>query len=311
MQWKLTAVGAVFCLIAGGGLYSEHLAAERAYQEDLDQQHELALSRILPRTPTEMLRSLHTMVGYKGAGDSAKMGCLLMDEPTRAVFARDHGEPTCEAAMIKLGQQVTDINSYVEFTIDDDKWVRSDKTSGSINGCEVEFGGLFDPKVGDPGPRLGQFHAHRILEKGLMIDGYTPCPPRPPDALPQLPGQPGLVADVLIGYLANGNTVACQMFAESGKKEFAESEGAKDCPEAVQKFRAKVTDPNQYAKPIGGSWTGPHDIQDDMAPVPVYVCELVWSPQNRNPGPAKVANLEVARPKPDAGYWITHFRPCQ
>lgn len=306
MQWKMTTLGVVLCLVAGGGLYSEHLAQLRAEQEDLNQQHEEALSRIMPQSPREMLRSFHTLIAEK----ASKEACYLMDEPTRPVFAKANGEPTCEAAMTKLSQQVTDVNEYIEFTIDDQYVHEEGRTAASIDGCEVKFGGLFNPKLGDPGPRLGQFHAHRILEKGLIVDGYTPCPPRPPNALPALPNYPDSVAEVLVGYLANGNTIACQLFSDSGKTEFAAAEGAKDCPDAVAKFRSKVTDPNQYAQPIGGSWSGPHDITNDMAPVPVYVCQLVWSPKNPNPGPAQVGNLEVVRPQPGAGYWITHFRPC-
>lgn len=309
MQWKMTTLGVVLCLVAGGGLFSEYLDHVRAEEKAAADLHEESLSKILPDSPRTVLRAMQSALTQH----TPDQACMLMDESVRPTFAQAHGEPTCEAAMNKLAAQVTDPNEYVEFSIDNNnqlEWSDGRTQTAFINGCEVTFGGPFNPEIGDPGPRLGQLHMRRILNRGLLVDGYTPCPPQSGKKAPTLPGNPWSISDMLVGYLANGNPLACRLFSDSGQAEFAAANRTANCPDAVAAFRAKVTDPKQYEQPIGGSWVGPYDTTNPNAAVPVYACQLVWSSKNEHPGPAQVGNMEVARAQPGAGYWITHFRPC-
>jgi hypothetical protein len=305
MQWRMITLGAALCLVAAIGISVDQLEQIRAEQRWSEQEDELERSRMLPNTPQEMLRSLHDGI----AQNNTRACGSLMEESARARFAHAHGEPTCEAAITKLSQQVTDTGDYVRFTIDE-RYVRQEVATGGafIDGCQVQFGGLFNPT--DPGPRLGQFHGHRVIAGGgLLIDGYTPCPPRS-NVLAALPSSPTGVGNVLVGYLAYGNDIVCQLFSDSAEAEFAAALNAEDCPEAVARFHSRVTDPDQYARPLGGIWTGPHDLRDDTDPVPVNVCELVWPPNVNRPGPAQVGTLEVTQARSGAGYQITQFRPC-
>jgi hypothetical protein len=321
MQWKLAAVGSVLCMVAGGGLFSQHLDALAAQEVSNQQQHQENLARIMPDTPQEVLRSINKSLATKMPAQA----CLLFEDAQRPVFGKAFGEPTCEAAMFKLAAQVKDINSYVEFNVNWQRDVRLEGDTGAfIDGCAITFGGgILDPENGggDPGPKIGKFHMKRILQRGLMIDGFLPCttaPPPGPGAPPTstgpgpLPTSPRAPVGVLLGYLAKGNDGgACRLFSDAGQKAFAKAQGVADCPTAVATFRMKVTDPDRYGKPIGG------DVTVDPPKNGKFnadACELNWANYTVDgelppPGP-QLGHLVIEHPPGNDGYWITSFSNC-
>ncbi|ONF73950.1 hypothetical protein AVR91_0204265 [Amycolatopsis keratiniphila subsp. keratiniphila] len=319
--------------MAGGGLFAEHLDVLAAEEVSAEQQHQENLARIMPNTPQEMLRSIHDLLAEK---DPAR-ACLLFEDPLRPQFGAAFGEPTCEAAMFKLAAQIKEPNKYVEFNVNWQKDVRLEGDTGAfIDGCAVTFGGgLLDPENGggDPGPKIGKLHMKRILKRGLVVDGFTPCNTAagpggtptpgapPPSAAPPtttgpgpLPTSPRAPAGVLVGYLAKGNDAgACRLFSDSGKAAFAKAQGVADCPAAVAAFRTKITDPDRYGKPIGGDSDatarkgsyGTHDVD---------ACKLNWSNYTVDgemppPGP-QLGRMVVEHPPGNDGYWITGFSNC-
>jgi hypothetical protein len=320
MQWKLAAVGGVLCLAAGGGLVHEHLDTLTAQNVATQQQHQQNLSAILPDTPQKVLRFINQAIAEK---DTVK-ACSMFEQAERPAVARALGAGSCESAMANFAQQVKDVNEFVEFNVDEahDVVLEGD-TGASINGCNITFGGglLGPPVAGDPGPKIGRLHMKRILNRGLLVDGLTPCTPTPgtsPSARPgdtgsvSLPTTPRAPVDALLNYLAQGSADGCQLFSDAGKAAFAKAQGTSDCPAAVTAFRGRITDPRRYGEPIGG------DVNVDQQGSGTFAadaCKLVWAGYTMDgelppPGP-QLGRLVIEHPPGNAGaYWISGYAHC-
>jgi hypothetical protein len=324
MQWKLAAVGGILCLAAGGGLFSEHVASVSAQNvtagQQREQQHQQNLAGILPDTPQKVLRSIHTAL----AEHDTVRACSAFEQSLRTAVGRALGAASCESGMANLAIQVKDPNSYVEFNVNQQRDVVIEGDTGAwIDGCAVTFGGglLGSPVSGDPGPKVGKLHMTRILQRGLVVDGFTPCP-KPPASGPgapstdagsvPLPTSPREPVDTLLTYLANGDTSGCALFSDAGKAAFAKVQGAGDCPAAVTAFHGKIADPSRYAKPIGGDVTAD---QKGGGRFDLDACALVWAGYTVDgelppPGP-QLGRLTIDHPPGNGNaYWITSFAHC-
>ncbi|WP_157358730.1 hypothetical protein [Amycolatopsis sp. ATCC 39116] len=315
--WQAITAGAVAgAMVVAGGVGWIVDARARAAQEALwaAQQHQENLSRILPTTPEEALRTLHSMI----AQNRPDRACGLFDIAVQAQVARDYGAPTCEAALAGLRGQVLDGPAYADVRVPEGEQGLEGDVGGWVNGCAVSFeGGWIEGTTGgsDPGPRLGQLHLHRVRPPsgGMIIDWYTPCPPEPGPRTGPLPTDPGDVADVLVDELAGTGDPAtvCRLFSPEGAGEFAEVYATPDCPAAVTAFRARIVDRDRYRRVLGGAKASPAATDGSVA---VDACSLRWSmliadgPQPP-PGP-QLGRLTVAAPPGQTGYWITGYQVC-
>ena len=72
-----------------------------------------------------------------------------------------------------------------------------------------------------------------------------------PGTSPMAAGQPHDAVVNLYNLIANDPdpTAACDVFTQQGKVAFAGANGAPDCPAAVQRIKAQITNPSNYANP--------------------------------------------------------------
>ncbi|MFJ8819158.1 hypothetical protein [Amycolatopsis thermoflava] len=311
-----TALAAAGAMVLAGGVGWIADATARAEREAqwAEQQHEENLSRILPTSPEEALRTLHAMV----AQNVPDHVCGLLDDAVQLQFARDYSAATCPAAVAKLHAQVLDVPAYATVRVPDSEQGLEGDTSAWINGCAVEFGtDLFGSMAGgsDPGPRLGWLHLHRIRPPrgGMLIDRYVPCPPDSGPRTGPLPTDPRDVPHVLIDALtaSNATDAACRIFSPAGAGQFADANAAPDCPAAVMAFRARITDPNRYQRSLGGESVSAPAADGS---VEVDACGLHWSTltaEGRQPPPGpQPGRLTVAPPPGLSGYWIAGYQRC-
>lgn len=311
---KLVSVNAFNLYDSAAGWIADATSRAEREAQWAAQQHEENLSRILPTSPEEALRTLHAMV----AQNVPDHVCGLLDDTVQPAFAQAYGAAACPEAVAQLHAQVLDVPAYATVNVPDGEQGLEGDTSGWINGCAVEFGtDLFGSMAGgsDPGPRLGWLHLHRIRPPrgGMLIDRYVPCPPDSGPRTGPLPTDPRDVPHVLIDALtaSNATEAACRLFSPEGAKAFAEAYSAPDCAAAVTAIRARILDPDRYEQPLGGETASTPDAD---GVVEVDACSLRWTTltaEGRQPPPGpQPGRLTVAPPPGQDGYWITGYRLC-
>ncbi|CAM3410796.1 hypothetical protein KIPE111705_07100 [Kibdelosporangium persicum] len=336
MQLSLLIAGVTLCAAASAGIYTDHLADQRAQVAALRAEAELAEGQILPRTPSEAVRSLHSLISYAGDRASAGPACSLMTPLAQREFAAVYRQPNCLATAHILQAQVTDRTKYPRFRFtDQDQVIQGDH--GTMDGCAITWRSAIDPAgTPDPGPRLGRFTLHRIAGLGFKITGVTPCaskgstatpdprptlantppagsassrPPAPPMSRPTglLPSYAPSVPAILAGRIAMNDPGACELFTAAGRAQFAAAHKAADCPAAVAVMRAQVVNPTVYRNP--------HTITTQTTDVTgrtvVDGCRLKWSTWAGPtvPGP-QIGHLELEHPPGSVGYLIAGYTPC-
>lgn len=162
----LAATTAGVALLAGGGaggIVHAVLAAQRG-QQDLDEAHQQAVARILPRDPGWMLQHLVIHIATRQPDTL----CWPFTPPARAQIARAHGAPDCRTAGLRLAERVTSSRDY-----QDTAWLPSsastplDEHTTRLDACDLDITG---------GPAdLGRFTLRPYRGQGLQVIHYTPC----------------------------------------------------------------------------------------------------------------------------------------
>jgi len=331
VQWKLLTVGVLLAASGVGGLAAEQIRAERVAEQQSQDQYEVNLSVIMPRSPQDWLRVIHSHVAHR-LPDKA---CYLLAEPVRVTFAREHRAQDCPAAMTALSDQVRDVGRYELPLYEPDQVVTIDGDRASLDLCRGYWRDVLVP-VDAAGPLLGRFDLKRILGQGYQAVGWTPCPVEPsaapsapsvagttavaqPVPVPQpppttsapglLPSYPPSYPGVLTRAIGRRDVGVCGYFTSAGAAEFAQAVGAATCADAVAELAERVADPGVYGQPQAGSASavtlggGQSDV-DACA-----LTWLTWPGGASTPGP-QLGRLHLERPAGAVGYLVAGFRAC-
>ncbi|MFD9966189.1 hypothetical protein [Amycolatopsis sp. NPDC058986] len=176
-RWQIvTALVVGPVLLATGVVMLAVEASERdvAAQVALDQAHDEAIARTLPRTPNALVHDLAQSVA---TGGTTRI-CVAFAPAAAAQFAAAHHAPDCLGAVRALGAQVTDARRYQA-----DLWIPAqavqyvDRTTTVVDACQLDWSSIFGdtPHPGPPGPQLGRFTLTQQYGSGQRVTGYRPC----------------------------------------------------------------------------------------------------------------------------------------
>lgn len=179
MHGRLLMVGVALVIGCGTPLVVQGVdqaaAAQAQQQADAQQTDQLWLSHALPGTPPDVAAAFVTVLG-EGGHTAAEDGCGLFDQHAAAQFSAAHHAPDCVAAMLSLQEQVTDPSTYVNgLSVPDNVWVQ-DGATATVNGCALNWAGLFtETPVTPPGPLPGRLIVTQLDGDGWQITEYQAC----------------------------------------------------------------------------------------------------------------------------------------
>jgi hypothetical protein len=117
---------------------------------------------------------------------------------------------------------------------------------------------------------------------------------------------PGYVVPFLASYLAAGDDVTvCPMLIAPADAQFAAAVGAPDCPAAVHRFAARVTDQGSY-RGVTLPWSAVTKSGDTAT---VDGCQATWR-SDPAPGPT-LGEFQLTRYQHTDRYLITGYTPCR
>jgi hypothetical protein len=164
--WRLAAVGAVLCVLAGVGWgFDRHRdAQEAAAREAQTSQQNRGQIRVV--RPNLVLQVLLSSVGR---GDVGPVCDSLLAEPARAPFAAAVAAPDCAAAVRSLAARVDDSAMYARG--------RAPSTPAgdglTVDACRVTW-----PAGAQAGPQLGVLSVGRVgTETTYVVTAFRPCSP--------------------------------------------------------------------------------------------------------------------------------------
>ncbi|GGJ01471.1 hypothetical protein GCM10011581_43340 [Saccharopolyspora subtropica] len=169
LRWRLLAAAGVALLVGAGGLGWDAWQEHRRQAEIAQQEHDLAVARMLLSSPSAVPTTLLTMIAR-----SDPRACSLFSPGAQVRFAVVHGTSTCTEAVHQLAGQVTDQQRYESPAPRSYKIVYT--ASPVVDTCGMTWDGLFQPQpLLPPGPRLGVLQVEQQLGAGWLITGYDPC----------------------------------------------------------------------------------------------------------------------------------------
>lgn len=164
--WRLAAVGAVLCVLAGAGWgWERHrdAQAEAGQEAQTSAQNRGQLGVARPNLVLQVL------LGSVGRGDVGPVCGNLLSEPAKASFAAAVGAPDCAAAVQVLAREVADPGAYARGRA---------PTTGSGDGTVVDACRLTWPSGVVPGPQLGVLTVGReATGTTYVVEALTPCAP--------------------------------------------------------------------------------------------------------------------------------------
>jgi hypothetical protein len=152
--------------------------AEQA-QRELDQAHDEAVARILPRTAGSMVSFLVERIGMAPTHpESVKDTCFVFSPAAQRQLADALGAPDCSGAVYALGAQVRDRGDYIN-----NLWLPGAATTRGpepgvqvVDACHLDFSSLTDDNATpNPGPQLGVLTLRQQQGQGNLITAYRPC----------------------------------------------------------------------------------------------------------------------------------------
>jgi hypothetical protein len=162
--WRLAALGAVLCLLAGAGYVWSNMEAERAavaayapvQERSRQDQGAPRANGVLP-----------ILLNRIAQGSPDAICDNLLAEPVRAQFAEAAGQPDCDAAVHALAAQVTDTGRYA-----DAEAPSSPAGDGlTVDACALDWGAK------PAGPQLGHLTITAAVPSRYLITGFRPCRP--------------------------------------------------------------------------------------------------------------------------------------
>ena len=162
--WRLAAVGAVLCLVAGVGWgVDRHRAAQEAAAQQAQQARE-SFSLLGERTPQRVLPALLESIGQADVGGA----CTLLAPEARAEFARAAGAPDCAAAVAHFHAALPRVPPLRDL----DAPVLVTPGGTSVDGCRTIWA-----STGLGGPSLGVIDVLQTPPPGqtYFVSGFRPC----------------------------------------------------------------------------------------------------------------------------------------
>jgi hypothetical protein len=164
--WRLAAVGAVLCLLAGIGWGVDRY---RAAQEEAAQHAQTSLQN---RGQIRVARAnlvLQVLLSSVGRGDVGPVCDSILAEPVRAPFSAAFGQPDCAAAVRSLASRVDDAAAYARG--------RAPSTGAgdvlTVDACRITW-----TAGATPGPQLGVLTVGRVgTEVTYVVTGFRACSP--------------------------------------------------------------------------------------------------------------------------------------
>lgn len=169
-----------FALLATGVtmLLVDAAAAREQAQHELNQAHEQAVARLLPRTPGSMVAALVEGIGQANDPREVSRVCFIFSPRAQRQLAAAHGAPDCAGAIRALGAQVTDRLDYIN-----NLWLPGAATTRGpspdvqvVDACHLDFSAILDDTpTATPGPQIGVLTLQQQDGEGSLIVDYRAC----------------------------------------------------------------------------------------------------------------------------------------
>jgi hypothetical protein len=163
--WRLAAVGAVLCMLAGVGWGVDR------YRDAQAEAAQAAQTSVQNRGQLRVARAnlvLQVVLSSVGRGDVGPVCESLLAEPARAPFAAAVGAPDCETAVRSLATRVDDAAMYARGRA---------PSAAAGDGLAVDACHLTWPTGAVPGPQLGVLTVGRQgTEMTYVVTAIRPCP---------------------------------------------------------------------------------------------------------------------------------------
>jgi hypothetical protein len=164
--WRLAAVGAVLCLLAGTGwgIHRYRVAQEVEAQAEQTSSQNRGQLRVARAGLV-----LQVVLSSVGRGDVGPVCDSLLAEPARQSFAAAVGAPDCPTAVRSLASQVEDPPAYARG--------RAPSTPAgdtlTVDACHITW-----PGGAVPGPQLGVLTVGRVgTEVTYLVTAFSACSP--------------------------------------------------------------------------------------------------------------------------------------
>jgi hypothetical protein len=162
--WRLAAVGAVMCVVAGVGFgLSTVRDAQQAAADYGRFQQENRANLGAPR-PTSVLPLLLNRIALASPGAVCDN---LLSQSAATAFAASHGASDCAAAVVALASQVTDRNRYAE--------AQAPSTPTADDGLTIDACAMSWSSGEAAGPQIGQLTVEPIAPSRYVVTGFRPC----------------------------------------------------------------------------------------------------------------------------------------
>jgi hypothetical protein len=160
--WRLAALGALLCLLAGAGYVWSNIEAERAAVAAYAPLQERSRQDQGASRPNGVLPILLNRIA-QGSPDAICNN--LLAEPVRASFAAAAGQPGCDAAVRALSERVTDSQRYA-----DAEAPSTPLADGlRVDACALDWGGT------PAGPQLGHLTITATSPSRYLVTAFRPC----------------------------------------------------------------------------------------------------------------------------------------
>lgn len=162
-RWRLVAVGALLCVLAGVGFgITHHQDAEQVAAEQvrtqLQNRGQLGAAR-----PQGVLPVLLSSIAR---GDAGAVCDNLLTESARASFTAAVGRPDCPAAVRALAARVVDPIEYAEAKAPSER--RDEEMT--VDACQLSW-----RRATPPGPQLAQLMVGRTTGPTYVVTALHPC----------------------------------------------------------------------------------------------------------------------------------------
>ncbi|MFI5592944.1 hypothetical protein ACIA5G_48390 [Amycolatopsis sp. NPDC051758] len=179
-RWQtLRALALGVTMVTAGSVMLAVNASEqkRQAQAELNEAHDEAVARILPRGGKSMVDFLAEHIARFKPDD--RLACFVFTPQAQRQFAEALHAPDCPAAVAVMASKVESgaAGDYVNHLYLPGQATQSNPDGTlSVDACHLEFGGLLDDTPHpNPGPQIGMLTLSQQRGQGHLIVGYRPC----------------------------------------------------------------------------------------------------------------------------------------
>ncbi|MGH3611194.1 MAG: hypothetical protein ACRDRK_00940 [Pseudonocardia sp.] len=162
-RWRLAAIGAVLCILAGVGFgITHHRDAEQVTAEQVRTQLQNR-GQLGALRPQGVLPVLLTSIAR---GETGPVCDILLSEAARASFTASVGRPDCPAAVRALAAQVVDPIGYAEAKAPSERLGEE----MAVDACHLTW-----RSATPPGPQLAHLTVGRTTGPTYVVRALRPC----------------------------------------------------------------------------------------------------------------------------------------